>query len=60
MMVADLTRFLRQSPELFRLIPGSLCGYAVFRNPTDLGILMAVIHEITYGQRTGSAARPDN
>jgi len=48
MMVADLTRFLCESPELFRLIPGMLRGYAVcFRNPTDPGMVTALIHEIT-------------
>jgi hypothetical protein len=57
MMVTDLTRFLRESPELFRLVPGSLSGDAVFRKPTDRGVLKGFIHEITYGQSTGSAAR---
>jgi hypothetical protein len=55
MMVPDLTRFLRQAPELFRLIPGRLGGYAVFRKPTDIGSVTTVIHEITYRQRTGTA-----
>ena len=40
MLVANFTRFLRQSPELFRLVPGRLRGYAVFfRNPGDLGMV---------------------
>jgi hypothetical protein len=58
MMVANFTRFLCESPELFRLIPGVLRGYAVcFRNPTDLGLVPAVIHEITYRQCTGGAVQ---
>jgi hypothetical protein len=57
MMVADLTRFLRQSPELFRVISGGLRGQAVFRKPTNLGIFTAVLHKIPYLQRTGNAAR---
>jgi hypothetical protein len=58
MMVANLTRFLCQSPELFSLIPGRLGRHAVFfRRPMDLGIVTIVIHEITCRQRTVSAAR---
>jgi hypothetical protein len=44
-MVPDLPRFLRQAPELFRLIPGSLGRYAVFRTPTNIGKVTTVIHE---------------
>src|SRR4029453_815060 len=58
MMVTDLTRFLRESPELFRLVPGSLRGHAVFRKP-DHGALTTVIHEITYCQSTGSGRARD-
>jgi hypothetical protein len=35
MMITDLPRFLRELPELFRFVPGSLRGHAVFRKPTD-------------------------
>jgi len=31
MMIPNLTRFLRESPELFRLVPANLRGAAVFR-----------------------------
>jgi len=31
MMIPNLTRFLRESPELFRLVPANLRGGAVFR-----------------------------
>jgi hypothetical protein len=52
MMVANLTRFLCQSPELFSLIPGRLGRCAVFfRRPMDLGMVTIVIHEITCRQR---------
>lgn len=45
MIVANFTRLLGHSPELFRLIPSSLRGYAVFfRNLRDFGM---VIHGIT-------------
>ena len=40
MMVADFTRLLGQSPELFRIIPGSLRRYTVFfRNRRNLGMV---------------------
>jgi len=48
MMVANLTYFFRQLPELLRLISGTLRGGTVlFRKPADLGIVMAAIHHIT-------------
>src|SRR4029453_551073 len=59
MMVTDLTRFLRESPELFRLVPGSLRGDAIFRKPTDDDVLTAVIHEITLPREYGSAVMRD-
>ena len=45
MMVADLTRFLCQSPEAFRLIPGRLGRHAVFfsRPTVLLGVLSVVL-----------------
>jgi hypothetical protein len=45
MMVADLTRFLCQSPEVFGLIPGRLGRHAVFfGGPTVLlGVLTVVL-----------------
>jgi hypothetical protein len=47
MMIADLTRFLRESSELFRLVPGSLCGHVVFRKPTDHVVVTGFVHKIT-------------
>ena len=47
MMVANLTRFLGESPEPFRLIPCHLSGHAIVRKPADRQILGSVIHEIT-------------
>jgi hypothetical protein len=48
MLVANLTRFLGQSPELFRLIPARLGRNAVsFCDPTVLlGILTAVLSPV--------------
>jgi hypothetical protein len=45
MVVADLTRFLCQSPEAFRLIPGKLGRHAVFfgRPTVLLGVLTVVL-----------------
>jgi hypothetical protein len=40
-------RFLRESPELFRLAPGSLRGRAVFRSFTDHVVITAFVHAIT-------------
>jgi hypothetical protein len=43
-LVALFARFLCQSPQLFRLIPGSLRWHVFFRKPTvPLGILTAVV-----------------
>jgi hypothetical protein len=49
MMIANLTRFLGQPPELFRLIPGHLSGHAIVRNTAARRILVSVPHEITLG-----------
>ena len=59
MMVANFTRLLGQSPELFRLIPGSLRGYAVFfRNRRNLGM---VIHGIRVpAMALERCSEPDN
>jgi hypothetical protein len=56
MMVADLTRFLGEAPELFRFIPGSLRSHPVFGKPTNLAVLTPVVHDIPHRQRTGSGA----
>jgi hypothetical protein len=45
MMVADLTRFLRQSSESFSLVPACLRGSAVFAKSRDLGFVTAIVHE---------------
>ena len=59
MMIANFTRLLGQSPELFRLIPGSLRGYAVFfRNRRNLGM---VIHGIRVpAMALERCSEPDN
>jgi hypothetical protein len=57
MMITNLTRFLRESPELFRLAPGSLRGRAVFRSLTDHVVVTAFVHDITYWQSTGGCDR---
>ena len=45
MMVADLTRFLRQSSEPFSLVPAGFRGYAVFPRSGGLGFVTAIVHE---------------
>ena len=58
MMVANLTRFFRQSPEVLRLISGRLRGDAVlFRKPADVGIVCLSFITSRLHQRTTSAAR---
>ena len=53
MMITNLTRFLSESPELFRLSPASLRGGAVFRSFTDHVVITAFVHAITCCQSTG-------
>jgi hypothetical protein len=45
MIITDLTCFLRDSPGLFRLAPGSLRGHPVFRQRDH--VLTAFVHDIT-------------
>ena len=58
MMITNLTRFLSEWPELFRLVPGSLRGGAVFRSLTDQFVVTAFVHDITYFHDAGPPRSP--
>jgi hypothetical protein len=53
MTITNLTRFLSESPELFRLASSSLGGRAVFRSLTDHVVITTFVHDITCCQSTG-------
>jgi len=57
MMITNLTRFLSESTELFRLASGSLGARPVFQSLTDQVVIITFVHEITCSQSTGLGAR---